>query len=134
MIGVLVKLLTGGLLDRVIGIYDKYADGKITKAQLDADVEKARIEAEKAAEAEFSKMAASIAESTQATVRASPVIQRAWAAGMTLQFFVLVWYQIGASAFEVYAGVKWPDPGISLGWGVSLLMTMVGGYAVAFRR
>jgi len=134
MIGVIVKLLTGGLLDKVFGLYDSYLKKEISEAEFRSRVEIAAQDTEKAVETAWADTAAKIAESTQATVRVSPVIQRAWAAGMGMQFCVLMWYQVGAGAFEIYTGVKWPDPGVSLGWGYSLLMTMVGGYAVAFRK
>jgi hypothetical protein len=134
VIGVIVKLLTGGLLDKVLDLVADHAEGKITKAQLDADIQKARIEAEKAADAEFSKMAAAIAESTQATVRVSPVIQRAWAAGMFLLFAALFWYLIGAPAFQVVTGTQWPYPEQALNWSYLLLSIMTSGAPFVFRR
>lgn len=134
LIGVIVKLLTGGLLDRVADLYESYRAGQITKAELEADVAKARIEAEKAAEAEFAKMAASIAESTQATVRASAVIQRAYAAVMFLQLAVLAFYQIGAPAFQVITGTPWPHPGIVIEWSYALLAVTLGAGPFVLRR
>lgn len=134
MISVIVKLLTGGLLDRVIGIYDKYAAGQITKAELDAGIQKARIEAETAAQAEFSQMATAIAESTQATVRASEVIQRAYAAVMFLQLAILAFYQIGAPAFQVITGTPWPHPGIVIEWAYALLAVTLGAGPFVLRR
>lgn len=134
MIGLVVKLLTGGLLDKVLGLYDKYAAGQITKAELDADVAKARIEAETAAQAEFSKMATSIAESTQATIRSSPVMQRAVVGILFLQTVVLFWHQIGAGAYYEITGRVWPSPGISLEWAYLLVASGLGMAAFVFRK
>jgi hypothetical protein len=134
VIGVIVKLLTGGLLDKVLGLYDSFLNKQITEIEFRAKIEVARIEAEKAAEAEFSKMAAAIAESTQSTVRASLVIQRAYAAVMFLQLAVLSWYQIGAPAFQVITGTPWPHPGIVIEWSYALLAVTLGAGPFVLKR
>lgn len=134
MIALVVKLLTGGLLDKVFGLYDSYIKKEISEAEFRSRVEIAAQDTEKAVETAWADTAAKMAESAQATVRVSPVIQRAYAGGMGMLFMALMWYLIGASSFEVYTGTPWPYPQEALGWAYALLMVMVGGGAWAVRR
>jgi len=134
VIGVIVKLLTGGLLDRVLGLYDSYIKKEISEAEFRSRVEIAAQDTEKAVEQAWADTAAKMAESVQQTVRVSPAIARAYASGMGMLFMALMWYLIGAPSFEVYTGTPWPYPQEPLGWAYALLMVMVGGGAWAVRK
>lgn len=134
MIAILAKLLTGGLLDRVLGLYDSYIKKEISEAEFRSRVEIATQETEKAVETAWADAAAKMADSVQATVRVSPVIQRAYAAVMFLQLAVLSWYQIGAPAFQVITGTPWPHPGIVIEWSYALLAVTLGAGPLVLRR
>lgn len=123
MIGAIVKLLTGGLVDKVLDGWQAYLRKEISEAEFESRV---RIAAEEAG--------ARISGDVQAALRASPILQRAWGAVLFLQVSVLVWYQIGAPAFEVLTGAAWPDPGVSLEWAYLIVAAMIGAGPLVFRR
>lgn len=134
MLGVLLKWLTGGFVDRLVGLGEAYFQKQITEAQYRAEVERAAKEAAAKTEAAWADAAAKIAASTGDMVKASPILQRAWAAVLFLQVAILAWYQIGAPAFYVITGTAWPDPGISLEWAYLLIGAMIGAGPFVFRR
>lgn len=134
MLGILLKWLTGGFVDKLVGLGDAYFKKQITEAQFRAEVEKAAQDAATKAEAAWADAAAKIAATTGDMVKASPILQRAWAAVLFLQVAVLVWYQIGAGAFEIITGAAWPNPGVTLEWAYLLVGAMVGAGPFVFRR
>ena len=127
MIAAVLKILTGGLIDRVTDLARAYFDKQISEAEFEAEVEKARADAEARAIVAFT-------ESVQATIRTSPAIQRAYAAALFLQIGVLLWYQLGAPAFEVITGTAWPSPGVSLELAYLLVAAMVGAGPLILRK
>jgi hypothetical protein len=121
--GIIAKILTGGLLDRLLEAYKLRQEGKISEAEFRSRVQ---IAAEETAQ--------ETAKATQETLGKSPILQRAWAATLFLQVAVLVWYQIGAPAFSIITGVAWPNPGISLDWAYFVVMAMIGAGPLVLRR
>lgn len=134
ILGVLTKIISGGILDKVIDVYQEYRRGEITKAEFDAKVKIAGKDVEAQIEKIWAESAAKITESVQATVRSSPVIQRAYAIVLFMQLFVLVWYQLGAPAFRLLSGVNWPEPMASIEWAYLLIAAMIGAGPLVLRR
>lgn len=129
----IVKILTGGLLDKITGLADSLIKGQITKAQFDAQVkiEAGRVEAD--IERTWAEASSRQYESLQASLRSSVVLQRAYAVVMISQLAVLVWYQIGAPAFLLVTGSAWPNPGTTIDWAYLLLAITIGGGSLVAR-
>jgi hypothetical protein len=121
--GVIAKLLTGGILDKLLDAYKLFQEGKISEAEFRSRVQIAAEET-----------AAETAKATHDSLGKSAILQRAWASVLFLQAAVLVWYQVGASAFQLITGVAWPSPGISLEWAYLLVAAMIGAGPLVMRR
>lgn len=134
MLGALLKWLTGGFVDRIVGLGEAYIQKQVTIEQYRAEVEKAAQDAAARTEAAWADASAKIAASTQDALKASPILQRAWAAVLFLEVAVLVWYQIGAPAFAVITGTPWPNPGVTLEWCYLLIGAQLGAGPFVFRR
>lgn len=134
MLKALLSWLTGGFVDKLVGLGEAYFQKQISEAQFKAEVEKAAAEAATKTETAWADAAAKIAATTGDMVKSSPTLQRAWAATLFLQVAVLVFYQIGAGAFEVITGRAWPDPGVTLDWAYLLIGAMIGAGPFVFRR
>lgn len=134
MLGALLSWLTGGFADKLVGLGNAYLQRQISEAQFRAEIEKAAQEAATRTEAAWADASAKITASTQDTLKASPILQRAWAVVLFMQLAVLVWYQIGAPAFTVITGAAWPSPGASIEWAYLLIGAMVGAGPLVFRR
>ena len=134
MIAAIIKLLTGGLVDKVLDLGQEYFRKEISQSEFESRVKIAAQETAAKVEQSWAQAASEAAKATQATVKASPILQRAWAAVLFLQVVVLVWYQIGAPAFQVITGTAWPHPGISLEWAYLLVATMIGAGPLVLRR
>lgn len=134
MIGAILSWLTGGFVDKVVDLGKAYFAKQITEAEFEAKVKIAAQDTAGKIEASWAEASAKIAASTGDMVKASPVLQRAWAAVLFLQVTVLVWYQIGAPAYAVITGTSWPDPGVTLEWAYLLVGAMVGAGPFVFRR
>lgn len=134
ILGFLTKILTGGLLDKLVQLYKLRQDGKISEAEFES--RKAVAIEENAAKIEqaWAETAADVVKATQATLKASPILQRAWAAVLFLQVVVLVFYQLVSPAFQVMTGIAWPSPGVSLEWAYLLVMAMIGAGPLVMRR
>lgn len=133
-VGLITKLLTGGLLDKILEAYKLRQDGKISQAEFESRVKIAAQENAAKIEEAWAETVKSVAAATQDTLKTSPILQRAWAATLFLQVFVLVWYQVGAPAFQVITGAPWPSPGVSLEWAYLLIATMIGAGPLVLRR
>lgn len=127
--GIIANLISGGLLDKITGLADSLIKGQITKAQFEAQV---KIEAGRV-EADIEREASKQFESIQQTLRASVVLQRAYAVVMISQLAVLVWYQIGAPAFLLVTEAAWPNPGTTIDWAYLLLAITIGGGSLVSR-
>lgn len=120
--GVIAKILTGGLLDKLLEAYKLRQEGKISEAEFRAKVQIAADEA-----------AAVTAKATHDSLGKSAILQRAWAVTLFLQVSVLVFYQIGAPAYQIITGTAWPDPGLPLEWAYLLVATMIGAGPLVMR-
>jgi hypothetical protein len=134
VIAAIIKLLTGGLVDKVFDLGQAYLTKQISEAEFRAKVEIAAQETAAEIEQSWAQAATDTAKATQATVKASPILQRAWAAVLFLQVVVLTFYQIGAPAFQIITGTVWPSPGISLEWCYLLVATQLGAGPFVFRK
>lgn len=120
--GVIAKILTGGLLDKLLEAYKLRQDGKISEAEFRAQVQIAAEET-----------AAETAKATHDSLGKSAILQRAWAATLFLQVGVLVFYQLIAPGFQIVTGTAWPNPGISLEWAYLLVAAMIGAGPLVMR-
>lgn len=134
MLALLVKWLTGGFADKLVSLGQSYFQKQISEAEFRAEVEKAAQEAATRTEAAWADAAIKIAATTGDTLKASVILQRAFAVTLFLQVAVLVWCQVGAGAFEVITGVRWPMPLASVDWAYLLVGAMVGAGPFVFRK
>ena len=130
----IISLISGGLLDKVLEAYQLHQQGKISKAEFESRAQVSLQENAARIEQAWAQAASETAKATQDTLKASPILQRAWAAVLFLQVAVLTFYQIGASAFQVITGAEWPHPGISLEWAYLLVAAMIGAGPLVMRR
>lgn len=134
MIASLLKLLTGGLVDRVFDLGQAYLRKEISEAEFRSRVEIAASETAAKIEQGWAQAASETAKATHGSLASSPILQRAWAAVLFLQVTVLVFYQIGAPAYLLITGTPWPDPGVSLEWAYLLVGAMIGAGPLVMRR
>jgi len=134
VINAIVNFITGGLVDKVLDLGKAYLQKQISQAEFESRVKIAAQETAAKVEESWAQAAAKINSSTQSTVRASRILQRAWASTMMLQLFVLAWYQIGAPAYLVLTGTPWPDPGATVEWAYLLLGARLGAGPFVFKR
>jgi hypothetical protein len=134
MIAAIVKLLTGGLLDKILDIGKQYLTNERDRADFEKQVRIAAQDAAAKMEETWAQAATEAAKATNETVKASPILQRAWAAVLFLQVAVLVWYQIGSPAYQVITGTAWPSPGVTLEWAYLLVATILGAGPLVLRR
>jgi hypothetical protein len=135
-----LDLFLGPVLDRLFGtvkdLGGKYLDKQISKQEMDAAIEQARIAAEKDFEQAIIKAQEAMFEDVQVTVRTTPIIARAYAAVLALAAFVWVWSIIGVGAFKVIAGEAWPllDQSWAVASSSALIMFCLGAGGYALRR
>lgn len=134
MIGILLKWLTGGFVDKLVGLGEAYFNKQISQVEFESKVKIAAQEAAAEVEKSWAQASADMVKSVQTTLASSPILQRAWAAVLFLEITVLVWYQLGAPAYRVITGTPWPDPGVSLEWAYLLIGAMIGAGPLVFRR
>jgi hypothetical protein len=134
ILGFLAKILTGGLLDKLLEAYSLRQQGKISEAEFRSRVEIAAQENAAKIEESWAEASSDAVQATHASLGKSPILQRAWASVLFLQVTVLVWYQIGAPAFQVITGTPWPSPGVSLEWAYLLVATQLGAGPLVFRK
>lgn len=134
MIAAVVKLLTGGLVDRILDLGQAYLKKEIDKAEFESRVRIAAEETAAKVEASWAQAASEATKATHTSLASSAILQRAWAAVLFLQVAVLVFYQIGAPAYRVMTGSAWPDPGVSLEWAYLLVAAMIGAGPLVLRR
>ena len=120
--GVIAKILTGGILDKLLEAYKLRQEGKISEAEFRSRVQIAAEET-----------AAETARATHDSLGKSAILQRAWAATLFLQVGVLVFYQLIAPGFQIVTGAAWPNPGISLEWAYLLVAAMIGAGPLVMR-
>jgi len=134
MLSSILSWLTGGFVDKLVGLGNAYFQKQISQAEFESRVKIAAQEASAKIEASWADAAKGISASTNDMLKATPVMQRAFAIVLFLQVFVLVFYQIVAPAFHVITGTAWPSPGVTLEWAYLLVGAMVGAGPFVFRR
>jgi hypothetical protein len=134
VIAAIIKLLTGGLVDKVLDLGQAYFRKEISQSEFESRVKIAAQETAAKVEQSWAQAASEAAKASHDSLGKSPILQRAWAAVLFLQVFALVWYQLGAPAFAVITGTTWPHPGISLEWAYLLVATMLGAGPLVLRR
>lgn len=82
MLGFLAKLVAGPIIDKVIGLFSVWQAGKVTEAQMRADVEKAIL----GTFAEVSKSQASVIE---AEIKGEDWLQRNWRPCVAIAFSII---------------------------------------------
>lgn len=130
MIGTIISVLTGGLLDKVTGLAHAYLNKEITKSEFESRVKIAHEDATAKMDMAWTAAQADMQESLMATIRVSPVMQKAFAVVLFMQVFVLVWYQIGTPCYQIITGTPFPEPMANIEWAYLLVggMTGVGAY------
>jgi len=134
VIAAIIKILTGGLLDKVLDLGRVYITSQTDRADFEKQVRIAAGETAAKVQEAWAESAAKIAASTQDALKASPILQRAYAIVLFLQLFILVWYQLGAPAYQVITGTPWPAPMASIEWAYLLIGAMVGAGPFVFKR
>lgn len=134
MIGTILSWLTGRFVNKITDLGKAYLHRQVSEAEFRAEVEKTAHETADKVQEAWAEAFAKMAESVQQSVRKSPVIARAYAIVLFLQLFVLVWYQLGAPAYQVITGTAWPDPAADIEWAYLLIGAMVGAGPLVFRR
>ena len=123
MIATILKFLTGGLVDGIVDLGKSYINKEISEAEFRSRVEIA-----------LADSATKITESLQATIRSSPVLQRALAFVMVSQTLVLLLYQLGGPLWPMITGDVFPAPVITVEWAYALVGLCITGGAVMLRK
>ena len=129
----LASIIGGSLLSEFRKLAELYVTKQISKDEFDSRVKIAASDSEARVATAWADTLKSATESIHATIRSSIVIQRAYVAVLFLQTLVLIWYQVGAPAFEVITGRPWPQPGVALEWAYAIVVGMVAG-PLLFKR
>lgn len=115
MIASILSFLTGGLVDKIVGLGEAYLDKEVSEAQFRAEVERA-----------LADTAARITESHQETIRQSQAIQRAVVFVTVSQCLVLLLYQIGGPLWPMITGDVFPAPVLTVEWAYGLVAAGIG--------
>ncbi len=122
MLGSILSFLTGGLVDKIVGLGEAYFKKEISEAEFRSRVEIA-----------MQDTAAKITESQQATIRASEHRQRAVVFVTVSQTLVLLLYQIGAPLWPMITGEQFPPPVISIDLAYGIVLAGIGANWMARR-
>lgn len=134
IIAFITKIISMGLLDKFLELYKLKQAGRISEAEFQSKTDIALQESKADIEKVWAEASAKMTESAQATIRSSSLIQKAYAIVLFLQLFVLVWYQLGASAFTIITGAVWPVPMASIEWAYLLIAAMIGAGPLVYRK
>jgi hypothetical protein len=135
-----LEIFAGPVLDRLFGTVDKlgtrYLDKQISKQELEAGIEQAKIAAEKDFEQALIKAQEAMFSEVQETVRTTPIIARAYAATLVIALVVWIWAIIGIGAFRYISGDPWPllDQSWAVASSSALIMFCLGAGGYALRR
>jgi hypothetical protein len=134
VIAAIIKLLTGGLVDKVLDLGQAYFRKEISQSEFESRVKIAAQETAAKVEQSWAQAASDAVKAAHDSLGKSPILQRAWASVLFLQVTVLVWYQLGAPAYQVITGTVWPSPGVALEWAYLLVATMLGAGPMILRK
>lgn len=129
-----ISILSGSLIGEIGDIAKSYFNKEISQAEAESRTKIAIETYQAKVEEAWAKTASENMESVQATLRVSPIMARAYAFALISQLFVLVWYQLGASAYLVLTGTPWPSAGATVEWAYLLVGAMLGAGPFVFKR
>ena len=135
-----LELFAGPVLDRLFGtvkdLGTRYLDKQISKQELDAGIEQAKIKAKIDFEQAVIAAETAMQAQVQQTIRTTPVVARAFAAILALASLVWVWSILGVGAYQVIAGEAWPllDQSWAVASSSALIMFSLGAGGYALRR
>jgi len=111
---------------KLLSLYKAHQRGEITKAELDAEVQKAQIEG--ATEVDKAQYAAleDTYESFMEAARRSRIIAIGWAVTLFTQLAVLLWHQAGIPLYTWYSGNSYPSSGTTVEWAYLLVAGLLG--------
>jgi len=114
-------------LPKILDLFGRHQDGKITQAQLEAELRKTL--ADKAAEVDVAALdaGAQTFAAFNATLRQSRIVQAVWAMVMISQLFVLTWYQWVVPFGTLQSWwVRYPSPGATVDWAYLIVAGGIG--------
>jgi hypothetical protein len=135
-----LDLFLGPVLDRLFGtvrdLGTRYLDKQISKQEMDAAIEQARLKAQSDIELAMLKTEEALQAQVQETIRTTPVVARAYAAVLSIALVVWVWSILGVGAFRVISGDPWPllDQSWAVASSSALIIFCLGGGSYALRR
>jgi hypothetical protein len=126
MLMTLVTTLAPLLIGKLADAFTAYQNKQISIAELNAKVQEALLQAF----AEVAKQQSISIEKTFASfmdaAKSSKLIRGVWAAVTLSQLAVLLWHQVGISAFVRTFGGSWPSSGSTVEWAYLLVAACVG--------
>lgn len=140
--GFLATLFGGGALQALVGalagplenIFHDYIQGKISKEQLQEQIQAAMLQAFAQVETQYLD---SITKTYTAFIQAAatnPVMARAWSVVLYSQLFVLIWHQFAIPALVTSGLVTtYAQSGTTVSWAYALVALCLGAPAIASR-
>ena len=129
------KNIFGSVVSEVGGIWKAYLNKEISEAERDAKIAEVQAKASTQMHEATMKAGAEMWSEFQQTVRAAPIVQRAYIAVMVSQMFVLLWWQWGAEAFVRATGAPtWAMPSEAATTATTLLVVCLGGGPFVFKQ
>lgn len=114
------------LVNKLADVFIAYQNKQITLAELQAEIAKALMEC-------FATVAKAEADALTKTfstfgemMRNSRIVRIVWAIVVLSQLAVLLWLQVGISAFVYVYGGTWPSAGATGDWAYLLLSACLG--------
>lgn len=130
IIGTIISLVAGKLLSA----YEAFQRKEITKAELDARVKEATLQATVDTEKAVQETVASVTASIYSAISQSKIMQWVWAGVVGSQTLVLLWHQIGIPAYVNFTGDSWPSSGATVEWAYLLVAAALGLGPLVFRK
>lgn len=122
----LVTALAPLLIGKAADAFTAYANKQITLAELNARVEQALIEAfAEVMKAQSDALAKTFASFTD-LAKNSRMVRVVWSAVVLSQLGVLLWAQVGISAYLRAFGGSWPSSGATIDWAYLLVAGLCG--------
>jgi hypothetical protein len=130
IITTLAPLLIGKLADAFVS----YNNKQITLAELNARVTEALIQGFAEVQKSQSAALAQTFASFMDAAKNSALMRGVWATVTLSQLAVLLWHQVGISAFVRAFGGEWPGSGSTVEWAYLLVAACVGFGPVVLNR
>jgi hypothetical protein len=134
MLTTIITSLAPLLIGKLADAFTAYQNKQITLAELNARVTQALIDGF----AEVQKAQSTALEHTFASfmdaAKNSKLMRGVWATVTLSQLAVLLWHQVGISAFVRIFGGEWPSSGSTVEWAYVLVAACVGFGPVVLNR